>query len=66
MIKFFIQCLEYDYQKELLSLIRNLYRTFKARKITDKRRRDRILLFSSISAIFDFISLKSVCLPPSV
>jgi hypothetical protein len=40
--------------------------TFKALKITDKRRGERILLFSSIDVIVAFMSLKSVCLPPNV
>jgi hypothetical protein len=40
--------------------------TFKALKMTDKRRGERILLFSSTDVIVALISLKSVCFPPNV
>jgi hypothetical protein len=40
--------------------------TFKALKITDNRRRERILLFSSVAAIVALTSLKSDGLPPVV
>jgi hypothetical protein len=67
MIELLIQRLNSLAKKNMENAMKFSFRyTFKALKMTDKRRRERILLFSSTDVIVALISLKSVCFPPNV